>query len=327
LTLESRLSARSNTFRLSSPAFGLVAITWVLLVFGASVRVNGAGLACPDWPLCFGEVIPTIDLGVFFEFGHRVYAGGVSLLFAALGAVAAWRWKRGTLSARPLVVWGVGFVALMVQVVLGGLTVLELLAEWTVASHLLVGNTFCLMVLLFGLTLRAEEDGWPALSEVTWAQRAAAVVVALLVPTQIVLGGFVSSSYAGLVCPSWPTCAGDTWFPTFAGLVGLQVSHRLVAYVLAAAVLVAFATAANHRDLRLPAGVLLLATIAQVALGVANVFMRLPVEVTLAHTGMAALIALSTTWLVWRAFRAPVRAPVGFSHPLNAGSIGSAKEA
>ena len=317
------MSARSNTFRLSSAAFGLVAITWGLLVFGASVRVNGAGLACPDWPLCFGEVIPTIDLGVFFEFGHRVYAGGVSLLFAALGAVSAMRWRRGTLSARPLVVWAVGFVVLMVQVVLGGLTVLELLAEWTVTSHLLVGNTFCLSVLLLGLTLRAEEDGWPALTGVTWLQRGAAAAVAVLVPIQIGLGGMVSSSYAGLVCPSWPTCAGDVWFPTFAGLVGLQVTHRLIAYVLAGAVLVAFASAANHAQLRWPAGVLLLATLAQVGLGVANVLMRLPVEITLAHTGVAALIALSTTWLVWRAFRAPVRAmsPLSMPSPLQAGEV------
>ncbi len=305
------MSANSRTFRLSSAAFGLVAVTWGLLVFGASVRVNGAGLACPDWPLCFGEVIPTIDLGVFFEFGHRVYAGGVSLLFAALGAVTAWRWRKGTLSGWPLAVWAAGFVVLIVQIVLGGLTVLELLAEWTVTSHLLAGNTFCLSVLLLALTLRAEEDGWPALDAVTGLQRTTVVAVAVLVPVQIALGGLVSSSYAGLVCPSWPTCAGNVWFPTFAGLVGLQVTHRLVAYILAAAVLVAFASAANHAQLRWPAGALLLAVIAQVGLGVANVFMRLPVEITLAHTGVAALIALSTTWLAWRAFRAPLASTVG----------------
>ena len=53
----------------------LVAATAFLIVFGASVRVHGAGLACPDWPLCFGEVVPAIDFQVGLEFGHRVIAG------------------------------------------------------------------------------------------------------------------------------------------------------------------------------------------------------------------------------------------------------------
>jgi cytochrome c oxidase assembly protein subunit 15 len=288
---------------LARSCFGLVALTWGLMVFGASVRVHGAGLACPDWPLCFGEVIPTIDFGVFFEFGHRVVAGLVSLIYAAIGAAVFWTGR----SRRVRALWAIGFVVLAIQVVLGGLTVLELLAEWTVTSHLLAGNTFCLTVLLLGLA--NQHDAQPtAFAPVTWTQRAAGLGVAALLAGQLALGGLVSSSHAGLVCPSWPSCAGDAWFPSFAGLLGLQVTHRLMAYALGAGVLGLLAVSASNATLRRPAALATVLVLLQIALGVANVLWRLPVEITLAHTGIAAFLVLTTTWFSWRAFMAPVAA-------------------
>lgn len=295
---------------LSPFAFGLVILTWGLLVFGASVRVNDAGLACPDWPLCFGEVIPTIDTGVFFEFGHRVVAGIVSLVFLALG-IAAWRQK---FSARILGLWALGAVVLTIQVILGGLTVLELLAEWTVASHLLVGNTFTLILLLFALALKGEEGGWPSLDATTWAQRSGPLLLGALLPVQLILGGFVSSSHAGLVCPSWPDCAGGVWFPTLSGLVGLQIAHRFVGYAIAAAALYAFGSSMSHRHLRAPAALVFGLVLLQISIGIGNVLLLLPVSVTLAHTGVGALVVLSTTWLGWRSFRAPLGSPTSVSH-------------
>ena len=59
---------------------GLAAVTYVLIVLGALVRAHGAGLSCPDWPLCFGEVIPEFDFKIAFEWGHRVLAGSVGSL-------------------------------------------------------------------------------------------------------------------------------------------------------------------------------------------------------------------------------------------------------
>src|SRR5687768_5664887 len=102
--------------RLHQLSLALVLATWALLVVGASVRVNGAGLACPDWPLCFGEVVPPIDLKVGFEFGHRVLAGLISLGFLALG-VAIFR-RRAELGRAALGAWGAAAVLLAVQIVL-----------------------------------------------------------------------------------------------------------------------------------------------------------------------------------------------------------------
>ena len=291
-----------STRALTTLATTLVVVTYGLLVFGASVRVHGAGLACPDWPLCFGEVVPTIDFEVGLEWGHRVLAGIVSLGFLALCAGMAT--ARARLPRSVGVLAGLAAVALVTQIVLGGLTVLELLAEWTVTSHLLTGNTFCLLLLLLALSLR-EVEAPVVRTAVGWAPRVLAVSLAVVVPLQLALGGLVSSSNAGLVCGTWPACNGDVWFPTFSGLVGLQVMHRIMAYVLVAVGLVAAAVVRSDRGAWAARSVGLL-VVAQAALGVANVLMHLPVEVTLAHTAGAAAIVLGTTWLNYEVWRAPM---------------------
>lgn len=282
---------------------GLVVATFVLMVFGAGVRVNEAGLACPDWPLCFGEVIPPIDVGVAFEFGHRVLAGLISLVFAG---VLGWLVVNRKHVGRGIVsVGAVAALILTAQIILGGLTVLELLAEWTVASHLLCGNLFCVSLLV--LTLALRERGTPVnRAAVSRMARAFAVVLALAVPTQLVLGGFVSASYAGLACGTWPTCDGVNWFPTFSGLVGLQLVHRLMAYALLALALIGVALFRSHPRLAIPSRAFLLLVVVQGTLGVANVLMALPAEVTLAHTAGAASLMLCVAWLNYETWRAPV---------------------
>jgi len=283
-------------------ALALVPATWFLLVFGSTVRVHGAGLACPDWPLCFGEVVPAYEFKVYLEFGHRVVAGFISLAFTAL-AVSLWR--TGVFKARPGVkrLVGLAFLALAVQVVLGGLTVLELLAEWTVASHLLGGNTFACMLLLIALALYEDGHERPPVSPM---QRAAGVLLLLAVPAQLGLGGLVAGAEAGLACGTWPTCDGIRMFPTFAGPIGLQVMHRAMGYTVAAIALLNVAVQWRSFP-RLSAGVAVLVGI-QIALGVANVFLHLPMEVTLAHSGGAALILMTTVALNDRLWRSPVAA-------------------
>ena len=74
--------------RLAAGFQALVAVTFALIVLGALVRAHDAGLACPDWPLCFGQVLPRMNLEIAFEWSHRALAGSVSLAFAALSAIA-----------------------------------------------------------------------------------------------------------------------------------------------------------------------------------------------------------------------------------------------
>jgi hypothetical protein len=70
-------------------------------VLGALVRAHEAGLACPDWPLCFGELVPRFDLKVAFEYGHRVTAGAVARLRSPPRSRRRAATRRATRAARP----------------------------------------------------------------------------------------------------------------------------------------------------------------------------------------------------------------------------------
>ena len=270
----------------------LTALAWVLIVVGALVRAHGAGLACPDWPLCFGQLVPTFDLKVGFEWGHRLFAGLLSIGLLA-GAVLTWR-QGGELWAnarRPIVAACVVFV---VQAVLGGLTVLHLLASWTVTSHLLCGNAFAATLLWSALSLRESQP-------IERSSRAlgATVLAAGALLAQMVLGGLTSSQYAGLACAEWPACSDGVWFPELQGLVGLHLLHRWNAMVVLVAYGALFLATRRHPLSPLTSGLLAL-VVAQIGLGVANVLLRLPIEVTALHSACAAALFLLTTAVVHR---------------------------
>jgi cytochrome c oxidase assembly protein subunit 15 len=248
--------------------------------------------------MCFGRVVPDLDFQVGLEFGHRVVAGLISLLFLGLGALLVA--DRGL---RPLMGWWLAAAAvLVVQVVLGGLTVLELLAEWTVTSHLLAGNTFCLLLLVIARLVSPGPAG-----RTTWVERSFASILLAVVLGQLALGGLVASSHAGLACgDSWPQCAGEAWFPTFSGAVGLQVVHRIGAYTVAAAAIALVVATRAVGPVGKASLVVLALVVVQIALGIVNVWFRMPIPVTMGHSAVAALLVLSSTWAVISAARARV---------------------
>ena len=266
-----------------------------LLAFGAAVRVNRAGLSCPDWPLCFGDLVPAMDLAIFLEWGHRVLAGAVSVVFLGLAAALLAHRTARARAARWVVVAG---SVLVVQIVLGGLTVLHLLADWTVTSHLLAGNAFLAAV----LCVRAALEGPAAPHAAHPPARHAVGAVGVVLLAQVALGGLVASNHAGLACVDWPACGGGAWFPAWDGIVGLQVIHRLGAYtVLAVAWTVAWSL---RRDaaLRGPAFLLAGLVLAQALLGIGNVLFRLPQVLAIGHSAMAGLLTATWTTLAWRAW-------------------------
>jgi heme A synthase len=265
------------------------------MVLGALVRAHGAGLACPDWPLCFGQLVPEMDMRVAFEYTHRVVAGAVSLGLAGL-AFAAWRRGLIPVVRAPLAI-AVGLLA--VQVVLGGLTVLLRLAPWTVTAHLLVGTSFCITLLWISRDLYelAADRPFSRLA-VSAPVRGLIGAVAFLLFLQILLGGLVSSHGAGLGCAQFPTCDGESFAPTLEGLVGLHVLHRMNAVLLLGfGAGLAFAARASGRVGTL-AWTALRLLVFQFGVGALNVLLRLPVEMTALHTALAAGLALTLSLAV-----------------------------
>lgn len=283
-------AARITAPRVATAFRALAAVTWGLLVFGATVRVHGAGLSCPDWPLCFGRAIPELNFQVFLEWGHRVLAGTISVGFLGLAGVVL---ARPELRAKAGVLCGVSLAVLLTQIVLGGLTVLQLLAFWSVTLHLVTGNLFLLSL----LTIASVLDPHPVAGSAVATGLAKAVAGMWLV--QLALGGLVSSNYAGLACTEWPTCNGGVWFPAWSGIVGLQLAHRAGAYVL-------FALAAGlaWTGRTGPASGITRAVfavvLAQVVLGVTNVLLEMPVEVAVLHSALADLIGITAVTAMLR---------------------------
>ncbi len=278
---------------------GLAVAIWGLMVLGALVRAHGAGLACPDWPLCFGDFVPRFDLKVAFEWSHRVVAASIGLLYLGLAATL---WRRPSTKPGMKRLLAAGAVVLAGQVLLGALTVWKLLAAWSVTSHLLTANIFLVCVCLVAVRLFEAASPSRPVAVGPRLREAVSLAMALLI-VQIALGGLVASKYAGLVCPEWPTCQDGVWFPGFEGARGLHLLHRLDAYALV--MLLAGCAVAARRIPRIGAALFAAAILAVVqgGVGVANVLLRLPVEVTGLHSALAAalvaILALSTD-AVWR---------------------------
>lgn len=283
--------------------WALAATTWVQIAFGALVRAEKAGLSCPDWPLCHGAVIPNLKLeGVIYEYGHRVFALAVSALFAWGGSLV---WREPALR-KKVGRWVLGGAALLlVQIVFGGLTVLivhsgdgaDRPATWTVATHLVLGNTFAALALIAAQELQR----WGKHTAETPPARAVHWLATLWTSSllfQLVLGGAIAGSIAGLVCTEFPTCNGGVWFPTFHGWVGWQVIHRLNAYLLTILGLSLAWRARQHPALNgITLGLAVLIAL-QIGVGAANVLSYLNSYVTTAHSLLAALL-FSTTGALW----------------------------
>jgi cytochrome c oxidase assembly protein subunit 15 len=277
-------------------------LTFALIIVGSVVRTTGSGLACPDWPLCQGRIIPPLQFNVLVEWSHRLIALLVSL---AVLTIAVTTVLSRALRPRLGLLAGLAVLLLIAQVLLGALTVWKLLDPSVVSGHL--GVAMLLFVTLLAYTMKAgaaaDEDEARAEAPTRPAGLLPlAATATVLTYAQALLGGMVSTNHAGLACPEWPTCNG-AWFPPLDGLVGLQMMHRYGAYTLTA-VMLALATAtrtASDPAIRAGGRLALTLVVAQALLGVSNVYLGLPVWLSAAHlaTAVALLaIVLVTTWRV-----------------------------
>ncbi|HKH20477.1 MAG TPA: COX15/CtaA family protein [Gammaproteobacteria bacterium] len=304
----------------------------VVVVLGAYVRLSDAGLGCPDWPGCYGNMTrwpatkaeveranrafpqrPVVASKAIKEMVHRYFAGSLGLLILAL-AVTAVRARRRPQQpvALPLAL----LFLVIFQALLGMWTVTLQLKPVIVMGHLVGG--FATLSLLW----------WLFLSGSTWANRSRinaltryrtfAFVGTIILICQIALGGWTSANYAAAACPDFPTCQSQWWphmnfseaFVLWRGLglnyefgvldnparMAVHVTYRLGALVTAV-YLVALSSIlffkTRGRAVRTTSVAVLVLTLLQILIGISNVILGFPLALAAAHTAAAALLLLS----------------------------------
>jgi len=281
-------------------ARGTALAAFGLIVLGAIVRATGSGLACPDWPLCHGRVIPPLQTQVLLEWGHRFVA-----LLVSLGtlAVAGFVFARAPLRRALGGLVAIALVLLAMQIVLGALTVWKLLQFGVVTWHL--GNALLFLAALIAIAERAARlaDGDRGEPTADWGPRIGLVAATLATLLQVLLGGLVSTQHAGLACPDFPGCHGML-VPPLEGLVGLQMIHRYGAWLLTVLLVgVAFgAQRAQDPRVRAAAAILPALVLLQIVLGVFNVLLAIPVWITAAHLATGTLLYALLVVATLRAF-------------------------
>jgi len=305
-----------------------VIYTFFVVVVGAYVRLADAGLGCPDWPGCYGEITPhharddiakaveeqggthgPVSMAkAWKEMFHRYIAGGLGLLILGI-AIAAWM-RRDQPQRSPVLASSIVGVVLL-QGALGMWTVTMLLKPVIVTLHLLGG--MATLALLAWLALRQEH--FPQPGEAAKRLRPWALLALVVTVAQIALGGWVSTNYAALACIDFPTCHGE-WVPTMDFRHGFQLirelgmtasgvhlsydaitaihwTHRVGALVTLA-VVGGFAWALWRVPGYATHGkALALVLGAQIAIGIGNVVFSLPLWLAAAHNAGAAVLLLS----------------------------------
>lgn len=297
----------------------------IVIVLGAYTRLSDAGLGCPDWPGCYGQLTVPKDPGViktieaqyqqplvaekaWTEMIHRYCAGTLGILVLLIaGLTLRKRQKIKSQHVLPLAI----VILVIIQALLGMWTVTLKLEPYIILLHLFGGLSILSLLWWLFLT-KATSKASPASELKLRCWIIGAIVVLLL---QIALGGWTSANYAALVCPDFPFCQGRllpaidlSAFTLGQGLskgnlelVSIHMSHRIGAmitgtYLGILSLWVFFRI--KRPSIRVNALIILALLITQITLGVLNIVWLLPMTSAVGHNMIAALLLLSLLTLL-----------------------------
>jgi len=308
-------------------------LAFFVIILGAYVRLSDAGLGCPDWPGCFGqltapdeahEITQAVNLyphvevhsgKAWKEMIHRYFASLLGLFILAM-AFLAWRHRKDD-NQQLLLPFGL-VVLVIFQGMLGMWTVTQLVRPTIVTLHLLMG--LLTLVLLFWTSIKHQQLWAEKINNVTIQRyfKPLAKIALVVLTFQIFLGGWTSTNYVALYCPDFPTCQGQ-WLPelnfkdafvffkdptvnyeggslTLEAGITVHFLHRVGA-VLTTIILTTLAVLIlvkiENKILRKLAVLLLTLLTTQVLLGIANVELVLPIPIAVSHNAGAALLLLA----------------------------------
>jgi len=312
---------------------GGIALTLCVIVLGAYTRLSDAGLGCPDWPGCYGQLgvpntkielekanklypdLQVIEAKAWPEMIHRYFAGSLGLLvfFITLFSLNSKHHRTHIGRTLPVLLT----VIVIAQALLGMWTVTLKLMPIIVVAHLLGG--FALLSLL--VLLQSKINPIPIVGKMPRCIQTIAAVTLISIVGQIFLGGWTSSNYAALMCTSLPICQGDwtqhidiktafTFIQSgydnyefgvldYAGRMTIHISHRFGAILVLIIVsifcwrLSQCSNAFFHKQAKL----LFFLLFAQITLGISNVLFHLPLFIAVLHNLGSALLLITTVRL------------------------------
>lgn len=299
--------ADRNRLRSWSRLAGSAAVaTWFLIVFGGFVRISESGMGCgDDWPLCNGQIVPDMSFATFIEFGHRVVAAIVALLVAVV-AVTAWKWADAgdPLWTRLKRMAGLAVILVVVQIMLGAITVWLELPPTSVILHL--GTAMLLLALLMAASLNAGAVERGRLVRAPDRTSGTAFWTAVFGFVVVLAGGLVANLDAGPACQGFPLCNGLLW-PGDNPLMHVHWGHRLVAYALVVWCLflprMVRRSRPGDRGAARAAWIATVLAVAQLVIAAGMVSMSLPDWMRVTHAALAAALFAALVWLAWTVAR------------------------
>ena len=306
--------------------FSAALLTWPLIPFGAFVRLKNAGLSCPDWPLCYGQIVPPAGYEIALETGHRFVAALLGLLIITI-AIVSFR-QHSNFHIRGLALFSLALVC--IQGLIGALTVTMTLWPPIVTLHLIGGNLlFGVLVYLARITFSLDrlENSVVADSviKVFQAKPGMRLRVGLMIALLFLIiasGGYNSSTYSGLHCEAFPGCHEGSYFSF--GMSGTDISkltgirgnilqpapeeyqgrflpefrnewihmlHRFIAVFGGIALLImSWVWLKNRFGFKIINNFIVGLILLEIIVGVLNSVLRVPVPISALHTAIAATL-------------------------------------
>jgi len=306
--------------------FAAALLTWPLIPFGAFVRLKNAGLSCPDWPLCYGQLVPPPGYEIALETGHRFVAVLLGLLIITI-AIASFI-QRSNIQIRGLALFSL--VLVCIQGLIGALTVTMTLWPPIVTLHLIGGNLlFGVLVYLTRITFSLDRlensevaDSVIKVFQVKPGMRLRVGLMIALLFLIIASGGYNSSTYSGLHCEAFPGCHEGSYFSF--GMSGTDISkltgirenilqpapeeyqgrflpefrnewihmlHRFIAVFGGMALLImSWVWLKNRFGFKIINNFIVSLILLEIIVGVLNSVLRVPVPISALHTAIAATL-------------------------------------
>ena len=282
-----------------------VICVFLLIILGSVVRVTDSGLGCPDWPLCYGKILPPLEMTAIIEYAHRFVASVIVGPLIILTAALTWISFRKQLWL--VVPATISIVLLIVQALLGAVTVIRELPGEIVASHLAVSQLLLATLILVtvvayigplrvsrGNKAMSPRDRLPLLL----------LCAAIAVYGVIVSGSIVTATGSTAACMTWPFCQGQVFPKEFAEAI--HMGHRLVVAVAGLFIIYVLHLGIRAKDrpkiIKIMSMGATTVFMLQILVGASIIWSGFPVSLLASHVAFATLTWAATISLAFLAY-------------------------